>query len=356
MTAPERIAKGLYWDEAWSLVSGCTPVSPGCDNCWSATETHMRRNNPNEKIRLRNDGLTEAGKFFGRIRLNRDFLDKPLRKKAPTTYAVWNDLFHEDVPFTFVDEFLAVVALAKQHTIMVLTKRPERMQEYFNHWFTRHKVAVEISKHTGRVSEFGCDRDACNYTYPLPNLWLGVTAENQEQADKRIPILLQIPAAVRWVSVEPMLEPMSLGHIQFDRHTSMNVLEGCGISLRSHAQTVPNAFCEKLNWIVCGGESGPGARPMHPEWARNLRDQCQAAGVPYFFKQWGEWHPMEDYKDIPLSYHSKEFRVISLQGKDETKMPIIQMSKGVAGMSRVGKKMAGRLFDGVEWSEFPKTL
>ncbi len=121
--------------------------------------------------------------------------------------------------------------------------------------------------------------------WPLPNVWLGVTAENQQAADERIPILLQISAAVRFVSVEPMLGPVDLTGIRFNRSVLVNVLEGCGINLKSYTQSIPNVFCNKIDWVIGGGETGPGARPCYPDWVRSLKDQCQDAGVPFFLKQ-----------------------------------------------------------------------
>lgn len=326
MTAPERITKGLYWDEAWSLVGGCTHVSPGCDHCWSAAETHMRAGNPNEKIKARNEGLTDKfGCFNGQIRLNYDFLAKPLRRKKPTVYAVWNDLFHEDVDGGFLCTVFDTMAAAKQHTFLILTKRPGNMLEFYKR---------------------------CIH-YTPQNIWLGVTAENQEQADRRIPILLQIPAAVRWVSVEPMLGPIDL---QSD--VLGDTLCRCAGCL-DLAKSSPDMWqAQRIDWVVCGGESGPGARPMHPEWARSLRDQCQGAGVPFFFKQWGEW---ADCTHLESRCNGSEDYIFSADGtvlgagcKYGGLLEENWEERGGAWMSRVGKKKAGRELDGRTWDEFPE--
>lgn len=159
------------------------------------------------------------------------------------------------------------------------------------------------------------------------NVWLGVTAENQEMADLRIPILLQIPAAVRFVSVEPML-----GHINIAGYLGWNGLRRMGDGLL-YRWAAP-----KIDWVICGGETGPKARPMHPDWVRSLREQCQAAGVPYFFKQWGEWVHESQAPDI-LENYNPEFFFDRVNSK---------------GFARVGKKIAGDLLDGKQYHEFPE--
>lgn len=248
MTNPGRISKGMYWDRAWSLVRGCTKVSEGCRHCWAEQESHMRTFNPNEKIKAQYSGLTDGdGRFNGQIRLMENNLDLPLRVKKPTVWAVWNDLFHEDVTNDFIYRALRIIRDCERHTFLVLTKRPERMKQVIKKFQFLH-------------SGF----------WPLPNVFLGVTAENQEQADKRIPILLQTPAAVRFVSVEPMIMPVSLAG--FDGKTYRPWLDSV-------------AWKVDINWVICGSESGPKRRPAKIDWIRSLRDQCEAAEVPFFLKQ-----------------------------------------------------------------------
>jgi protein gp37 len=281
---------------------------------------------------------------------------KPLHWKKPRMIFVCSmgDLFHKSVPFEWIDRVMAIVALCPQHTFMFLTKRPERMAEYFN-TRTWNDVLTDL------VTEPWLNKLVCRFNltekwscegfesklrfpkrWPLPNLWLGVTAENQEMADKRIPTLLQIPAAKRFVSVEPML-----GKINF-KNRLLPLVEG--------AEGEPAIVVERgLDWVICGGESGFGARPMHPDWVRYLKDQCKEACVPFFFKQWGEWLPYydrdiddPDWKNIPKE--SKQVCRINLVGGQGFH------GDRVVYFKRVGKKAAGRSLDSVEYNDFPDVV
>ncbi len=216
--------------EVWNPVSGCTPVTEGCRNCY-AKEFHKRFNKePFEKIKCH---------------LNR--LDKPLHWKKPRMVFVnsMSDLFHPGVPFKFVEKVWRVMAKYPQHTFVVLTKRPAYMKDFIE---------------TLLVVSF----------FPvLPNLWLGVSVSNQEDADEFIPQLLQTPAAKRFVSYEP-----ALGGIDLNK-------KECLIDKKRFRLTLGNY----LDWVICGGESGANARPCHPDWVRKVRDDCVNAGVPFFLKQ-----------------------------------------------------------------------
>lgn len=309
----DRINDGLWWDRPLRLVEGCTPVSAACDHCWAARETHRMARHPNAKLAARKSGLTDekTGQFNGVVRVTGVRLCEPNHVHRPTAWAAWNDLFHADVETAFLDAAFSVMARAEQHLFLILTKRPERMKDYMD----------------------SCLRGAetIGGRFPWPNIWLGVTAEDQATADERIPLLLQTPAAKRFVSVEPMLGPVNI----YQEGDPYPIQTPRGVILKS-----------SLDWVICGGETGPGARPMHPAWVRLLRDQCQAAQVPFFFKQWGEWG--QDNRTLRCSAPSPECR-----RWDGSKWVVTACDKEAEWMVRVGKKTAGRLLDGKEWLEVP---
>jgi len=284
----DRIEKGLYWDRALTLVSGCTPCSPGCDHCRSAALTHrFQRQSEHETFLTGTAPLTDSlQRFTGRIIIHPERLDIPLRRKKPTVWAIWNDLFHEDVSEEpFIREAFWNMGQAGWHIFLLFTKRAKRMAEW-----AQGKLWPE-------------------------NVWPGVTVCNQPEADEKIPLLLQIPAAVHFISYEP-----ALGEILIKWWLDGNHESG-----------------RKPGWLICGGETGPGARPMRPEWAISVRDQCRASGVPFFFKQWGEW--------IPCSYLpglKKPGIIMSIDGTPEGQV------------CRIGKKATGRLLDGLEYNELPE--
>jgi protein gp37 len=237
----------IEWTEAtWNPVTGCTKVSPGCDHCYAETFAERWRGTP---------GHPYENGFDVQLRPGR--MDQPLRWTKPRMIFVnsMSDLFQDGVPDEFIAEVFAVMALAGRHTFQLLTKRHGRMRSLLN----KRAFPKLVENRALKRNEY-----AKHLEWPLLNVWLGVSVEDQQWASIRIPALIDTPAAVRWISAEPLLGPVDLNY------TDKDALVDGG-----------------LDWVVVGGESGPGARPMDPDWARRLRDECAAASVPFFFKQWG---------------------------------------------------------------------
>jgi len=462
----------IEWcEDSWNPVVGCSKVSPGCKHCYAINHVHRMAGNPNPKIRAANEGLTiiEGGhpNWTGKVRLIPERLEIPLRKRKPTRYFVnsLSDLFHKDLSRWDIGRVFASMAICDRHIFQILTKRSEEMCEY--------SQMIAAGRDATVAEAFANLRPmpGQHWQWPLPNVWLGVSVEDQQRADERIPLLLQTPAAIRFLSVEPLLGPVNLSQylavefcqncgrkIAFNNqegqqgledgdgiisdvqlkgrtrlpsvdlrpleipsnkaamqsgvdpvdHLSIGIVDsesdttsvfsgassafevpfaienpskvakdcrifrdrdstglegrspsskicassnepptrgftgqselgGDGLNASSaairseelrvcecHHLSIPH-FLAGIHWIICGGESGPGARPMHPDWARSIRDQCEAAGVPFFFKQWGAWEAVIDMDGrlLPETY------------------------------ALVGKKKAGRLLDGRTWDEMP---
>ena len=328
----------IEWTDAtWNFLAGCSPVSEGCRNCYAAKDAVRLGGNPNEKVHAKYGGTAEmrgAGErrravFTGKVTFSEEALLKPLswRRGRKIFVNSMSDLFHADVADEVIDRAFAVMALAQQHTFQVLTKRPERMAEYFAdeyRWAYIEGAAQKI--HHDRTGEDPSMWLAVHG--PLPNVWLGASVENQDAADERIPHLLRVPAAVRFLSLEPLLGPVELSNIT-----------GWSTAAMRHWAGRPILGAHGIGWGIVGGESGPNARPMHPAWARSLRDQFAAADVPFFFKQWGEWVPAGQ---VP--------------GSAGTLRPLRPHPFDGLLMYRAGKAPAGRLLDGVEHNAFPEVV
>src|SRR6185436_13658476 len=278
----------IEWTEAtWNPTRGCSLVSPGCTNCYAMKQAHRFSGNSRTTKAGKRTGpqaytgltrLTSNGPVWtGDVRLAEEMLELPLRWKKPRRIFVnsMSDLFHEKLTYEQIDRVFAVMALCPQHTFQVLTKRAERMQSYLSRLSPRgdSRICQAINDIPASLG----NRRGC-LELPLPNVWLGISVEDQKTADERIPFLVKSPAAIRWVSYEPALGPVDFEHIG-------PMLEKLN-RLKPHEEAVDHGIYERrrgLDWIVVGGESGPSARPMHPEWARSARDQCVAAGVKFFF-------------------------------------------------------------------------
>jgi protein gp37 len=300
-------------------------VSAGCTNCYA--QSIARRFSG---AGLPYEGLTRNGKWTGEVRLIEKDLDKPLRWREPSRIFVnpMSDLFHENLPFADVLRIFEVMERAKQHTFQVLTKRPERAFEF-------------------------CSTYGIGTVNPWPgNVWFGVSTENQATADERIPLALQVPAPVIFISGEPLLGALDLLRVQWPRKHKVDVLRGGAWEFGGFPGFTQHSDMARIAWVIAGGESGHGARPMHIEWARSLRDQCEAAGVPYFHKQNGEWQDIESAEDVERrGYTGKldgKWRWVNLAGGHG------YHGESVRRMHRVGKRAAGSLLDGREHKEFPR--
>jgi protein gp37 len=309
----------IEWtDASWNPIRGCSRVSEGCRNCY-AEKIAARFSGAGQPY----EGLAEMkvvqgppvapgegrtgksertrtekeARWTGTMKFIEEHLEDPLRWKHPRRVFVnsMSDLFHEGVPDSWLRKIYDVMLRSLRttpHTFQILTKRPIRMQIFLQ---KIHPLQMD------------------------PHIWHGVSVEDQDTANVRIPMLMGADSAIRWISYEPALGPISIAHYL----------------------KVPGPGWPKIDWVVCGGESGTHARPMHPQWARSLRDQCQDAGVPFFFKQWGECAPGTE----EIRKHSREGVLIQDTSGDPARDAV---------MMRVGKKIAGRLLDGREWNEYPR--
>lgn len=298
---------GIEWTDAtWNPIRGCTRVSKGCENCY-AERVAARFSGPG----LPYEGLATIkggeARWTGKIRFVDEHLADPLKWKTPMRIFVnsMSDLFHPGVTDDHLADIFDVMART-QHTFQILTKRPARMKQVLDA-AAHPDVARSFELQYGRK-------------WP-PHEWqFGVSIEDQKTANERLPILVDCIAAKKIVSYEP-----ALGEVDFEL-----ALGGVGCYLQ----------CAAIDWIIAGGESGPNARPVSIHWLRKTRDLCQEIGIPFFFKQWGEWRAIEGKFDAAMLRKPLP--------------PAMQLSDSPLVYWRFGKSKTGSLLDGVEWKEFPQ--
>jgi protein gp37 len=325
----------IEWTDAtWSPVTGCTKVSEGCRNCWAARLAAGRlKHNPRYRGLAHQCGSAShshapgaQADWTGEVRLHLDLLNRPLHWRKPRKIFVvpHGDLFHPAVPDDFIDRVFATMALASQHTYQTLTKRPERILAYLSRERRPWPVCLTQA-----------------WVWPLPHVWPGFSAETREMFDERWERVRPLAEAgwTTWASLEPLLGPIIL----------------------------PDDFLRLAKWVVAGGESGPHARPAHPDWFRSMHYQCQAAGVPFFFKQWGEWAPKAAFSSFKewdrapkhaLVLFSREFSIVNGRDVPDEEFGLtcadLDGNDGAAAMGWMGKKRAACLLDGREWKKFPR--
>jgi protein gp37 len=319
----------IEWtDYSWNPWTGCTKVSPGCDNCYA--EGWAKRS-----------GLVKWGAGQDRRRTSADYWRQPIKwnriaerdgVRRKVFCASLADVFDNAVPESWRDDLWALIDTTPHLDWLLLTKRPQNIK-----------------------SMMPAEWLEC-WPNGVPNIWLGTTAENQQEADRRIPHLLAVPARVRFLSCEPLLGPLDLTAIRtslpsdFGVARTVNALTGAEGHIGPFGPTLTGRTGPRIGWVIAGGESGHGARSMHPAWVRGLRDQCTAVGAGFFFKQWGEWAPStpEEAAGNPRS----GWRI--LRGHPAVaKAAELYPEAGAAFIAHVGKKAAGHLLDGVEWRQFP---
>lgn len=377
----------IEWtDRTWNPLRGCKRKSEGCRNCYAERVAWRFGAKPGTPYFGLVKMTSQGPKWTGDVRFVEEALNEPFSWRTPSLVFVnsMSDLFLEDVPFDFVDKVFAAMALTGRHTYQVLTKRPGRARQYCEELFAGKRgfarSAAELRDSVlggvAAVAAMGWTADAPTLKHLPRNIHLGTSVEDQRTADERIPDLLLIPGAgVLWISAEPLLGPIELDPLWLRPSPSTAFRMG-RVTPDMPAWT---RLCSVgLRWVVAGGESGSGARPMHPDWVRSLRDQCAEAGVPFLFKQWGEWLPIsqqdeaftqrlyrpnrraaphEDQGAIDDLYGrtcTVPHGVVHLDGSFHEPHEPMAFPPGAMATFKVSKKAAGRLLDGVLHDAYPE--
>ncbi|TQV85221.1 phage Gp37/Gp68 family protein [Exilibacterium tricleocarpae] len=303
---------GIEWtDTTWNPIRGCSRVSEGCRNCYAETVANRFKRSGQPYHGL----IAKGGQWNGEVKLVDYKLEDPLHWIKPRRVFVnsMSDLFHEKVPEDYIWNVFAVMALTPRHTFQILTKRPERMLKFMQHLNSSPDYLGDVA---AQYVEY--DKIPEHKHWPPRNIWLGVSVEDQLTADYRIALLMESPAAVRWVSIEPMIGGVNLKKI---------AVGGGYVDALIGARPA----WHPLDWVVVGGESGHNARPMQADWVRNIRDQCADTKTAFFFKQWGAW--------APNWYNDDNGNMIP----------------GSEWLDRTGQKKAKPVLDGREHTEWPNT-
>jgi len=324
-------------------IYGCTAISEACRNCYAATMARRLATMPHTAERYAGAAKRVYGRdaWTGTVRVDFDaiqpaFAKLPKRKPARVFVTSMSDLFHKDAPHGFIEDVFLEMANRPHLTFQVLTKRPQRMFEWWADMIRGPLIGwnqMDAVLNSGQLA------------WPR-NVWAGCTVEDQRAADERIPWLLKVPARVRFLSMEPLLGPVDLPRIAALRNPMWQW--GCGGTVPDPKTGRPVHHHDErcrcpIHWVIAGGESGPHARPTHPDWARGIRDQCRAAGVPFFWKQWGAWVPSE--RPGWVCYHDDP-------GGDEFAYGMLDKSRPHSFLDR-GEDP--KTLDGVAHREFPTT-